>query len=136
MCREQGHSISLLSIAPIYRMVSVISLFFASTSPRQSKDLVQEMTDLCGVIECKSSIALLQCVAVCCSVLQCVAVCCNVWQCVAVCCNVWHTDLCGVIVSNCSIALLLSRSAFNVAVCCSVLLSKYCVIVAVCCSVL
>jgi len=34
--------------------------------------------------------AVLQCVAVCCSVLQCVAVCCSVLQCVAVCCSVYR----------------------------------------------
>jgi len=37
-----------------------------------------------------STLDLLQCVAVCCSVLQCVAVCCSVLQCVAVCCSVLH----------------------------------------------
>ena len=36
----------------------------------------------------KRYIAVLHCVAVCCSVLQCVAVCCSVLQCVAVCCSV------------------------------------------------
>jgi len=35
-----------------------------------------------------SVVAVLQCVAVCCSVLQCVAVCCSVLQCVAVYCSV------------------------------------------------
>jgi len=35
-----------------------------------------------------ASIAVVQCVAVCCSMLQCVAVCCSVLQCVAVCCSV------------------------------------------------
>ena len=35
-----------------------------------------------------TSMCVLQCVAVRCSVLQCVAVCCSVLQCVAVCCSV------------------------------------------------
>ena len=36
----------------------------------------------------RSSVCMLQCVAVYCSVLQCVAVCCSVLQCVAECCSV------------------------------------------------
>ena len=39
-------------------------------------------------LETRSSVTVLQCVAVCCSVLRCIAVCCSVLHCVALCCGV------------------------------------------------
>jgi len=79
---------------------------------------MQYCSACCSVVPCR---AILQCVAVCCSVSQCVAVCCSVvpcraiLQCVAVCCSV----------SQC------------VAVCCSVLPCRailQCVVIAILCS--
>jgi len=77
---------------------------------------------------CNTS-AMLQCVAVCCSVLQCAAVCCSVLQCVAVCCSVLQcAAVCCSVLQSVAVCCSLLQCA---AVCCSVLQSA-----AVCCSVL
>ena len=84
------------------------------------------------VINLRSQLWSLQCVAVCCSVLQCVAVRCSVLQCVAVCCSVWQC-----------VASLFVKQTFSEVSCevCSVLqcVAVRCSVlqcVAVCCSVL
>ena len=120
-----------------------------SIRSKLQRTATQQLTQLSHAItrtlDVCDQIAVLQCVAVCCSILlQCVTVCCSVLQCVAVCCSVLQVSMAIIRLLCCSVlqCVAVCYSVLQcvavrcsvlqcVAVCCSVLQC-----VAVCCSVL
>ena len=103
-CHVHGRSVccSVLQCVAVCRNVSELQL----------------VAECCVLhLACSSTLYVLQCVAVCCSVLQCVAVCCSVLQCVAVCCSV---SQCEQVAVSCDVSQCVAAGMFTDAPCAAV----------------